>query len=95
MADLKRKSVRGGMVTMTSQGVSIVIQLALRVPCPSPVASRMNHWTCHKKPRIATCRREMLQRATRGLNALKKTNNFNLVSRQVAGHALFFGATKP
>jgi len=31
MADLKRKSVRGGMVTMASQGVSIVVQLASTV----------------------------------------------------------------
>lgn len=31
MAQLKRKSVRGGLVTMTSQGISIVIQLASTV----------------------------------------------------------------
>jgi PST family polysaccharide transporter len=31
MADLKRKSVRGGMVTITSQGLRIIIQLAATV----------------------------------------------------------------
>lgn len=31
MADLKRKSVRGGMVTMLSQGISVAIQLASTV----------------------------------------------------------------
>jgi len=31
LQDLKRKSVRGGMVTMASQGVSIVVQLASTV----------------------------------------------------------------
>ena len=53
MADLKRKSVRGGMVTMASQGVSIVVQLAstvishlhsqrcLTLPLNSPSISRV------------------------------------------------------